>query len=100
MSLFIEPKNKPNIPFNHVVNQKTALVFQEYSSYTGYPIDELLMQIADKLLDDKGFVEHFASKRANKKIMAVYEKHKLNSSDLDEDGFKDVGIDETDIPFE
>jgi hypothetical protein len=97
VSIYIEPKNKPNIHFNHVVNQETVLIFQEYSNYTGYTIDELLMQIADKLLDDKKFIEYFSSKRANKKIMAIYEQH--NSSSINMDGFEEVDIDEADIPF-
>lgn len=99
MSIFIEPKNKPNVPFNYVVNHETSLIYQEYSNYTGYSIDELLTLIADKLLDDPKFVDYFSSKRANKKIMAIYEKHQSNITDITKDGFETIEVDDKGIPF-
>lgn len=96
MSIYIEPKKKPEFNLELKVTHDTVLILQEYALYTGYDINELIIQISDKLLDDENFVKHFSAKRSNKKIMSVYERHISKSI---EKAFTPIDIDYSEIPF-
>jgi len=96
MSICIEPKKKPEVPLQLKVTHDTMLVLQEYSVYTGYDINELIIQITDQLLDDENFIKHFSGKRSNKKIMSIYGNHLIKTNEND---FTPINIDDSEIPF-
>jgi hypothetical protein len=89
MSVFIKPKQKPDVPLNMKVSHETIVILKEYSKYTGYEIEELIIKISDKLLEDADFVKYFSNNRDNKKIMSVYKKHLENSSSDSFEMFED-----------
>ncbi len=93
MSVFIEPKKRPDVPLDLKITHEAMLVLQEYSLYTGYEINELIIQIADKLLDDNDFISYFSAKRSNKKIMNVYNNH------LDQKSNFVPVYDKSEVPF-
>lgn len=92
-NMFIKPKEKFEAPLDIKISHDAMVILQEYSSYTGFDISDMLVKISEELLNDKAFVEYFKSKRSNKKIMAVYSKNILHK------GFVDTDIDDSDVPF-
>lgn len=90
--MFIEPKRKYEAPLDIRVSNDALLILKEYSNYTGYDIDELIVKMSEKLLEDAKFISYVQKKRYNKKLMHLISKNK-------EDKYTEVLIDNEDLPF-
>lgn len=89
--MFLEPKPKLNTPIHVKVTHESDIIFKTYGSYLGCSLDEMFVQISDKLIEDPKFIDYVKNQRFNKKISKVLDE-KINSN------FQEVDVDE--IPFD
>lgn len=82
--MFLEPRKKFDVPLNIKITAEAMLVLKEYSLYTGYELDEMVIRISEKLLEDPGFLEHIHQKRHNKRLTGIIEKANRRESAFSE----------------
>lgn len=78
--MFVEPKQELGYPLEVKVSHDAHVIINEYAKYTKYDLDILLDKIILNLINDENFIKYAKSKRFNKKIQQVLEKHDIESN--------------------